>query len=266
MQVSDTLAAQDALLRLNYYRFCGYALFLEIFEEGQRVDQFQEGTMFEQVLYLCRFDADLRALMLRYLEPIEIAFRSAVCYEMAMRSNDSHWYLNSLVYRDGFDYQKAHDRWQSEFGRSTELYAESYRRKYCDPPLPPAWTMCEILSMGSWSKIYYNIESPKAKQAVAKHFGVRPYFLGSWIHSLTVLRNLCAHRCRIWNRDFTIKPTLPTGKRRELGDNTRLSAQVFVLSRLLAGLQYYTGFDDEWDELLEAHPNVPREPMGIAVA
>ena len=52
MRVSDPLCAQDALLRINYYRFSGYALHFEVFERHERTHRFREGTTFEEVLSL----------------------------------------------------------------------------------------------------------------------------------------------------------------------------------------------------------------------
>ncbi|WP_349293799.1 Abi family protein [Marinobacter sp. M3C] len=33
--------------------------------------------------------------------------------------------------------------------------------------------------------------------------------LQSWLHTLTIVRNICAHHARLWNRELGIKPELP---------------------------------------------------------
>lgn len=45
---------------------------------------------------------------------------------------------------------------------------------------------------------------------MAEDFGLPQHeFLISWLESLTVLRNLCAHHARIWNRRYALKPQMP---------------------------------------------------------
>ena len=65
MIISDRSTAEEALLRLNYYRFSGYALHFEIFKDRQRTHQFKPGTTFDAVLQLYEFDTRLRALLFR---------------------------------------------------------------------------------------------------------------------------------------------------------------------------------------------------------
>lgn len=261
--IPDPQAAEVVLLRLNYYRFSGYALHYEIHRNGERTHQFQPGTTFEQVVRLYAFNTELRALLFRYLEPVEIAFRTAVCYELAMCTNNPHWYLDESVYGPDFDYPRAYLEWKRECAHSREIFVKSYRAKYSDPPLPPAWMMTEILSLGCWSIMYSCLADRKAQKAVAQHFCIDAYYLRSWVHVLVVLRNLCAHHGRIWNRYFDIRPRRPADMKRTLPDNGRLAAQIQVLSRLLAPLGKAKDFEREWRDLQDAYPDVPRGPMGL---
>ncbi|MHB1294222.1 MAG: Abi family protein [Anaerolineae bacterium] len=263
MQIPRAEYAQEMLLRLNYYRFSGYALHYEVFEHGQRTHHFHEGTTFDQVVDLYEFDTRLRALLFSYLEPVEIAFRSALCYELAVRSGDAHWYLNRTIYDSTFDYQRLLCDCQREYDRSHEVFIESYRLKYSVPPLPPAWMMSEILPMGCWSLIFTHLIDREAKKAVAHHLAITPHYLESWIHALVVLRNLCAHRCRIWNRGFTIKPALPKGPQWEKIDPAKLAALLAALSYLLEPLGKRGDYQRDWTALLAAFPNVPQDRMGF---
>ena len=263
MQIPDPGFAKDTLLRLNYYRFSGYALHFEAFKNRQRTHTFRMGTTFDQVVELYQFDTRLRTLLFRYIEPVEIAFRSVVCYELATRTNDPHWYLDQTRYDGSFDYQHLLNDCKREYKRSDEIFVESYRKKYAEPPLPPAWMMTEILSMGCWSLLFKHLIDQEAKKAVARHFAVRPRYLESWVHSLTVLRNLCAHHCRIWNRNFTIRPALPKGLRPLVIDNAKLAALTVVITQLLTPLGKNVDFQNDWSALLVAFPSVPQGKMGF---
>jgi len=264
MLIADEKAAENALLHLNYYRFSGYALHYELFSGGQRTHQFAAGTRIEDVLYLYDFDSRLRALLFRFIEPVEVAFRAAVCHELCTRTNDSHWHLNPGMYDNRFHFNRLRNDCEEESERNKdEVFIRSYRIKYDQPPLPPAWMMSEILSIGRWSKIYAHLASHEAKQAVAGVFSTKPHYLQSWIHALSVLRNLCAHHSRIWNRSFKIKPALPKAFKASGSGHTRLAAQVFVLKSLLAPLEKDGEFRREWNALMDAFPGVPRRNMGF---
>lgn len=52
----------------------------------------------------------------------------------------------------------------------------------------------------------------KTRRAIAAAYGVDEQVLASWLRHLSLVRNICAHHSRLWNRDFTITPTLPRNK------------------------------------------------------
>jgi abortive infection bacteriophage resistance protein len=59
----------------------------------------------------------------------------------------------------------------------------------------------EVLSMGSVSKMYRLLADQTIRRQVARSFGYpNPAFAESVFHSLTVLRNVCAHHARLWRR------------------------------------------------------------------
>ena len=60
------------------------------------------------------------------------------------------------------------------------------------------------------SKLYCNFSDVDVKKAVAHSFGLPQYlYLETWTKCIAVLRNLCAHHDRIWNKRFPWKPQLP---------------------------------------------------------
>lgn len=68
----------------------------------------------------------------------------------------------------------------------------------------------ETVSFGTLSKLYQNFSDKAVKKGGAGDFALPHHeFFISWLESLTVLRNFCAHHARIWNRRFAIKPKVP---------------------------------------------------------
>ena len=119
------------------------------------------------------------------------------------------------------------------------------------------------------------------KETIAHRFGLTmnrgPEILGQYMHSMTIIRNLCAHGSRIYNRLFEQKPSLNKKEqalliRREDGtmDNSHFFGFFLIMRRLLPAENFaemkeavialtekypfvrmdYYGFRDDWKEKL----------------
>lgn len=75
----------------------------------------------------------------------------------------------------------------------------------------PLWAYIDLFTISDISFLYSISEQP-IKDAVAHTFGLTmnkgASILGSYMHSMTIIRNLCAHGSRIYNRLFEQKPSL----------------------------------------------------------
>ena len=221
MKIENQENAKKILLWNNYYRVSGYAIHFEIFKDRRKTHKFKKEASFNKVIDLLQFDSQLRQLILRHIEILEIAFRSRFCYEMAMNTGDSHWHLDTTLFTSS-------DRWQhSEFiriceqeaKRSHEIFIKSYQDKYSNPPEPASWIMTEIVSFGRWSKLYSNLKERGHKKLISNAFDVSPREMESWIHGLSLVRNLCAHHSRIWNRNFTTSLEIRSSFNRNISQN-----------------------------------------------
>ena len=93
---------------------------------------------------------------------------------------------------------------------ATIILITEHFAKYDTPEFPPAWKTLEVLTLGTLSKLYTNFSDHGAKDHIARDFGLPQHLiLGSWLASITVLRNKCAHHARVWNRRFPVMPILP---------------------------------------------------------
>lgn len=96
--------------------------------------------------------------------------------------------------------------------RQQESYARHYALTYQEPELMPSWAMLEELSLGELSHFFKGLAKDKDKKTIASGLGLSAPLLESWLHTLTVIRNICAHHARLWNRELGIKPAYPTQK------------------------------------------------------
>lgn len=195
--------ATDTITMVSYFRLKGYALeFMRQaapgFAHGSRV--FIPGTTFDDVMARYELDRVLRALILEQIERIEVAIRTVIVHELSAHFLSPHWHLNfsKKVLSESDEQAKFLSKISHEVHRSKEHFIKHYFMTYTDPILPPAWAAAECMTLGSWSHLYKNLAV--CKGAIATKFGLNPERMASWLHSLTVIRNTCAHHGRIWGK------------------------------------------------------------------
>ncbi len=265
--INDFASAEAFLNKVGYYRFAGYALHFEEFRDRKRTHTYKSGSSFTDVVSLYKFDSALRRLLFSAIENIEIAFRSQLCLKLALDTNDSHWQLNPALFTPHFDHTRFLVDCEKEAARSRELFIKSYQKKYTEPVLPASWMLMEIVSFGTWSKMYSSLRDKRYKKDIAAYFKLKPFILESWIHSITVIRNLCAHHARIWNRSLTIKPRMTARMEKYYSaretERERIVLILDIISELLKPLGMYEEFINELYELIHRYPVVTVASMGL---
>jgi abortive infection bacteriophage resistance protein len=76
---------------------------------------------FEEIITLYKFDRKLNQLVFGALEKIEIALRTQIIYQWAMK-NGSHWQINPALYRDPVRFAGQIASLQIEIDRSNETF------------------------------------------------------------------------------------------------------------------------------------------------
>lgn len=193
------------LLDVNYYRASGYWRYFQIAPQlGDNT--FRSGTKLSAIFDAYDFDLGLRNILLEGLSVFEIAFRSRFAYFYAQRLPERS-YLNRETYNDSIVSTDEGD-WslvdlvmtslQGDLQRSKEPFIVRHRNAQTTPPV---WVAVEALSMGTVSKMYQALSNQDVRYEIARSFGLLdPVIAESTFRSFTVLRNLCAHHARIWNR------------------------------------------------------------------
>ncbi len=90
----------------------------------------------------------------------------------------------------------------------------------------------ETLSLGTVSMLYKTTR-PGLKKLVAANVSIPCVVFESWLHSLSHVRNLCAHHSRLWNRIFTKKLKIPNEDKANVSRNDELFAQLLIIAKLL---------------------------------
>jgi abortive infection bacteriophage resistance protein len=204
--IENEIFAQQQFSSISYFRL---ACYWKPYEINSNTHELVKGTSLEEILSLYAFDRDLRSIVFSAIQDIEIALRTRIIHHFSMK-HGAFWFMNASLFSDAEIFDKCFLSLQNEVSRSKEDFLLEHFKKYDSPSMPPVWKTLEVASFGTLSKLFCNMADISVKKSVAKSFGLPQYkYLESWIRSITVLRNCCAHHARIWNRRFPLMPQLP---------------------------------------------------------
>ena len=266
LQVANEQEALQTFSSVSYFRLACYFRPMEI---DKQTHEFREGVTLEQALALYKFDTALRDMVFGATRQIEIALRSRVNHHFS-RSHTPFWFTQVDMAVDGHLFAENLSGVDREIHRSKEDFVKEHFERYDKPSFPPAWKTLETLSFGMLSKLYKNFYDKADKKAVAEDFGLPQHeFLISWLESLTVLRNLCAHHARIWNRRYALKPQIPRilAGHKWLTDFSfppdKIYPQLCCIAYLLNAIDVQNNFSEDLKQLLKKYPSVDDAAMGF---
>ena len=272
LTISDEESAKVFLLRNNYYRISGYSLTL------RSHDVFSKTATFQNIVDIYSFDHELRHILLRYLEVIEVTVKSIYAYEFTMRHGPTG-HLDSSHFTDAVKHQEIIEKAAKQ--KEARLPHEAYLKHFVEDLGQdiPLWAYVDLLTISDISFLY-KISEQDVQVAVACSMGLFPRgheLLKKFMHSMTIIRNLCAHGSRLYNRLFEQRPSL---NKRELKlliknqdgtvDNAHLFGFVLIMRRLLKSEEFdslksdivsltqkypfvsmrYYGFPADWEMLV----------------
>lgn len=264
LQIQDRTRIFHYLRYIGYYRLSGY--FRPFQYPNDSSHTFRPGTYFEDILQLYIFDRKLRLLVMDAMERIEVAIRSAVSNIMSQK-HGAHWYLNKHLFNERFDFEEFLESVKKETGyynqKRQNVFCRHYYDTYSDPALPPSWMVMEVLSFGTLSQVYSNLNHRADQKAISQMFGLHYFILISWLHALTYLRNICAHHERLWNRVFTIKPKKAKDFAKHFQDNTKFYAQAAVINVFLKVIADGSSWQRRLKALIDEYPEISARKMGF---
>lgn len=196
--------AKHILQNVSYYRLSGYWYPLL---QDKRNHIFKDGASFGNAYAIYKFDSALRKMVLSEIEKIEVAVRTQFSYIMS-QEQDGWWFTDSSLFSNPARHAKTLANIDDEYNRSDEDFIVSFKEKYSNH-FPPSWITLKITSLGTMSVLYANLKGGRCKRQVAKYFGVADTIMVSWMHTITYVRNICAHHSRLWNKTFGISPMMP---------------------------------------------------------
>lgn len=204
--VPNDALAQQYLTFIGHYRLKGY--WYQLIDPQTK--QFRPNTTFSEVIQRYDFDRELRQIIFTAIERLEIALRTVICNFLSREYADPHWYLNVDIFKPTrkIGYGDIIRKMESEVGQShKKTFISAYYDIYDEPHLPPSWAMSECVTMGIWSKIYQILKNNSDQKQIAQKFRIsNEEAFQSWIHAVSVMRNMAAHHSRFLHNGLDVKP------------------------------------------------------------
>lgn len=275
--IEDESRSLEYLSHISYYRLSAYFLPYQ-----QTKDWFDDNTTFKQIIDTYSFDRELRLLMFDCIERIEVAIRTQFIYCMATHYNDGHWQDNKRLFVKPYFIKKGNKEIKvdhySDFqniilrAKNTakpEVFIKHYIDNYDKPANPPSWMCFELLTIGEMSHIYRGLKNKADKKRIADNFDLHYNVFTSWLHSLTYVRNICAHHSRLWNKDLAVEPSRllkPVGSwiSKEFNENNKRAFYFLcVLKYFLTRVNPNNSLKEKLVHLFKKYPTVPIKYIGI---
>ncbi len=265
--------ALSYLQEISYYRLSAYFLPYQ-----SAKDKFESNITFDQIIKTYSFDRELRLLVFDCIERVEVAIRTQFVNQMALHYNDSHWQDNQNLFITPYynkigqlvnpyaDFQAIISK--AKTARTPETFIKHYTNSYHKPANPPGWMCFELLTIGELSHIYRGLKNNADKKRIADFFDVHHTVFTSWLHTLTYVRNICAHHSRLWNRDLAIEPEKllkPKGNwiDKSFENNKRVFYFLCMLRYMLLRANPSNNMKQKVENIFNKYPTVPIKFLGI---
>lgn len=180
---------KEILLDIGYYRLGFYWNPFEI----NANHQFQEGTLFSNAVTLYYLDVDLRNLLLKYLNRIEINFRTKLVYYVSNKYKSSPtWFINPRVIHHS--YINTIGKYYNDDFKRTNKTIKLHHSNNINDLYAPAWKTLEFFTFGAVLKTFKSLNDIEIKEKIANLYGVLN--LSKFINlfdTIVYVRNTCAH-------------------------------------------------------------------------
>jgi abortive infection bacteriophage resistance protein len=256
----------DRLKAVSYYRLSGY---LYPFRNPDNTS-FRPGTTLEKVWQRYTFDRQLRLLVIDAIERVEVSVRTRLIYDFTRKHGPfAHTNPATLPKLSPQKHRDFLTKLETAIKLSRESVVEHFNRKYGDNHSHlPLWMAAEIMSLGMLLTFFRGIEQP-IKRSIAGEYGVSDRVLESWLCALNIVRNICAHHGRLWNRELGYKPMIPRKRKHPQWhhpvsfDNRRVFAILTILKYMMNIIAPQSRWAERFRQLLAEYPEIPLLPMGF---
>lgn len=181
--------AEEILLDIGYYRLGFYWNPFEI----DKKHNFAKGTKFSTSVNLYYLDVDLKNILNKAINRIEINLRTQIVYIVSNEySQYPTWFANKKVI-DGKFVDKFPKYYNDNF-KDKNKPIKQHHINYPNDIYAPAWKTLEFLSFGSIYSIFFSLKDELIKYKIANYYGFNSVkTFQNFFQTIIFIRNICAH-------------------------------------------------------------------------
>ncbi len=206
MIVPSESEAISALQSIGYYRLRGYCYHLY----DNEAKKYKEGTSFSDILKLYQFDTEFSHLLFSLTAAIEVSLRVRLTEALLSVNHDALALYDPSLFRDKKLFWNNVGTLSGEIARSSDVFIKHNFDNH--DGMIPVWAAVEVMSFGNLSKTIKNLKTGNGSVAaeLLSHYSYMTskgrsatpslQMFTSWTQAVSVLRNMCAHNSRIYNR------------------------------------------------------------------
>jgi len=217
---------KEILLDIGYYRLGFYCYYYF----DKKTNKFSKDVKISDIINLYYLDIDLKYLLLKYINRIEINFRTKLIYYVSMKYKDnSRWYVDDTIMDAESVTAFKNNIYTDKFKQDNQTL-KNHHLKYPDDDFAPCWKVFEYLTFGAIITILGNIKDQSVKQIIADKYGIRDlnkFF--RLLHTVRQVRNICAHSGVLFDYALPLSvnsiPQITYNK----GDRNSLDASIKVI-------------------------------------
>ena len=242
--------ARNILNDISYFRLVkAYSLGLK-----PKNGEYFENVKFNQLVELYLFNANFRQLIFAQIERVEVNLRCRIANYFSCE-HGIFGYMKEEYFQDVIRHKEFLCDVDEEITRNSRSpFVKNFRNNYEGGDLP-LYAVVELISFGTLSKFYKNMNNPD-KKAIASSYGIGYTYLESWFEHISYVRNICAHYGRLYNAILVKKPKLYNQDTMEDADNSRIFTTLLCIKRLIPNDEHWEKFVNQILELLKKYPHV----------
>lgn len=181
--------AKEILLDIGYYRLGFYWNPFEI--DGDH--NLEKDTRFSDVVKLYYLDTDLKHILSKALNRIEINFKTQLIYYVSnYYDKEPIWFANKKIvsnqFVSGFPYI-----YNEKFIQNNKPI-KNHHNKHSNDIYAPAWKTLEYLTFGSVIKLYLSLHNKELQKTIAQQYSIKSLgVFENYLTTILFIRNICAH-------------------------------------------------------------------------
>jgi abortive infection bacteriophage resistance protein len=248
----DEKRIKQILMNVGCFRLGFYAFpFEETYPQKEnRTHILKKGTKFSDIYFLYNFDFDLRMALLKYLNYIEINFKTKLIYFVSNHYKDNPtWFISppimSKQYIDNFD-AEIYNRIKENQKTIKHHHQENLNDKYA-----PAWKTFEYATFGNLLATFKSLSNNDLKIMIAKSYNINGNnnkdIFTNYIQSVKKIRDVSAHNGILY--DYLLDRALINGPALKIDSSNRnkLYSIILVMRYLLKSISIDLSEDMEKD-------------------